>query len=252
MIHTYLDFWWTNQTEVAGVSWRKLLDENRYIPSTWLNGGCMYFIAIITIVLKINIFQGVIKCFFYSFCDISKTVYLCDQKLLIQKNFNPWRAGPSYLGLTMSMSWLLMPWLLRRQDIITHGIVYIEYVHSCPTWGRISTTRVMSMWRNDMKSKYMFLCVLEKCARNGLILSSDGLAALPPAHQKSGLEILVKLQLYLVGLVQQIHIKWSCCSFRMWPAFMLTLHTIHGKLPPRAHATEWHWQLTPKWKFHRG
>ena len=35
--------------------------------------------------------------------------------------------GPSFLGLTRSVSWLLMPWLpLRRQDISSHDIDYVE------------------------------------------------------------------------------------------------------------------------------
>ena len=33
---------------------------------------------------------------------------------------------------------------------------------SCLAWGRISTTCVLSMWRNDMKCKYMFLFLLKK------------------------------------------------------------------------------------------
>ena len=34
--------------------------------------------------------------------------------------------GPSYLGLTRSISWLLIPSSLRRQDINTHDIDYVE------------------------------------------------------------------------------------------------------------------------------
>ena len=39
--------------------------------------------------------------------------------------------GPSYLGLTRSISWLLMAWCpgsLRCQDISSHDIDYVEYV----------------------------------------------------------------------------------------------------------------------------
>ena len=38
---------------------------------------------------------------------------------------------------------------LRRQDI-THEIDYAEWISSCLTWGRISTTCVRSVWRNDI------------------------------------------------------------------------------------------------------
>ena len=43
------------------------------------------------------------------------------------------------------------PGSLRRQDISSHDIYFVEYVGSCLTWGRISTTCVVSMWRNDTK-----------------------------------------------------------------------------------------------------
>ena len=32
---------------------------------------------------------------------------------------------------------------LRRQDLSIHDIVYVEWVTTCLTWGRISTTCVM-------------------------------------------------------------------------------------------------------------
>ena len=57
--------------------------------------------------------------------------------------------GPSYLGLTRSVS-------LRRQDISSHDIDYIEYVGRYLIWGRILSTCVISMWRNDIKYKYMY------------------------------------------------------------------------------------------------
>ena len=38
--------------------------------------------------------------------------------------------GPSYLRLTRSISWLLMPWLLTLQDISSHDIDYIEIFRS--------------------------------------------------------------------------------------------------------------------------
>ena len=37
-------------------------------------------------------------------------------------------------------------------------------------WGRISTTCVMLIWRNDIKCKYMFLVPLKNLACEGLIL----------------------------------------------------------------------------------
>ena len=44
----------------------------------------------------------------------------------------------------------------RRQDISSHDIDYVEYVDPSPTWGSGLSISVKSMWRNDMKYKYMF------------------------------------------------------------------------------------------------
>ena len=77
--------------------------------------------------------------------------------------------GPSYLGLTRSISWLLMPWFLRRQDISSHDIDYIEYVGPSLTWGSVQSTCVKSMWRNDIKCKYMFMLPQKQFARKGLM-----------------------------------------------------------------------------------
>ena len=54
--------------------------------------------------------------------------------------------GPHYLGLTRSISWLLM-----HADINSHDIDFVVWVGSCLFWGRISTTCIVLMWRNDTK-----------------------------------------------------------------------------------------------------
>ena len=61
---------------------------------------------------------------------------------------------------------------LRRQDISSHDIEYIEYVGHSLTWGRILSTGVISMWRNDIKCKYIFLFTLKNLARKGFIRSN--------------------------------------------------------------------------------
>ena len=76
--------------------------------------------------------------------------------------------GPSYLGLTRSISWLLMPGSFRRQDISSHDIDYVEYAGPNLTWGRILRTCVISVWSNDIKYKYMFMLSLKNAARKGL------------------------------------------------------------------------------------
>ena len=48
------------------------------------------------------------------------------------------------------------PGSLRRQDISSHDIDYIEYVGPL-TWRSVLRTCVKSMWRNDIKCKYEFM-----------------------------------------------------------------------------------------------
>ena len=76
--------------------------------------------------------------------------------------------GPSYLGLGQYLGcWCLSS--LRRQDISSHDIDFVEYVSPGLTWERILCTCAMSMWSNDIKCKYMFMFPLKKLARKGLI-----------------------------------------------------------------------------------
>ena len=75
---------------------------------------------------------------------------------------NVW--GPN---LTRSISWLLMPWLLASPEH-QQPWYWLEQVGPCLTWERTSNTCVISMWRNDMKCKYMFMFALKKLAYKGL------------------------------------------------------------------------------------
>ena len=80
--------------------------------------------------------------------------------------------GPSYFRLTRSVSWLLMPWLLMSPEHQQpwYWLCRIGRFFSCLVWGRISTTCVISMWRNDTKCKYMFMFPLKNLSRKGLIM----------------------------------------------------------------------------------
>ena len=75
----------------------------------------------------------------------------------------------SLLGVTGSISLLLMTWLLTSPDISSHDIAYVEYVGPGRTWGRILGTCFISMWRNDIKCKCMFMFPLQNLARKELI-----------------------------------------------------------------------------------
>ena len=63
-----------------------------------------------------------------------------------------------------------MPWLLTSPGHHSHDIDNIEYVGPSLTWGRILSTCVKSMWRNDIKCKYMFMFPLKNLAHKGLII----------------------------------------------------------------------------------
>ena len=58
---------------------------------------------------------------------------------------------------------------LRRQDISSHDIDYVEYAGLGVTWGRILSTCVILMWNNDIKCKYMFIFSLKNLAHKVLI-----------------------------------------------------------------------------------
>ena len=76
--------------------------------------------------------------------------------------------GPSYLGLTRSLSWLLMPWLLTSPGHQQPWYWLCRIGKSLSYCGRIPTTCVISMWSNDIKCKYMFLFPLKNLACKGL------------------------------------------------------------------------------------
>ena len=76
---------------------------------------------------------------------------------------------PSSLGFTWSISWLLMPGSLRRQDIINNDINnYVELINSRLTCGAVLTVCVDRLWRNYINCKFMFMFLLAKLARKWL------------------------------------------------------------------------------------
>ena len=76
--------------------------------------------------------------------------------------------GPNYLGLTRSISWLLVspghqqPWYCLCK--ICRSLSYPR--KDFKPWD--SSTWVLSMWRNDIKCKYLFMFPLQNLARKGL------------------------------------------------------------------------------------
>ena len=74
--------------------------------------------------------------------------------------------GPSHLGLTSSISSLLMPWLLPGHQQQWYWLCEIS--KSGLIQGRISITFDISVWRNDIKCKLMFKFPLKNLARKEL------------------------------------------------------------------------------------
>ena len=123
--------------------------------SQWRGALMSSLICAWTITFKFtNIIQG---CFIGTWTIIK---YKFPQPKCVWVNISV--RGPSYLGLTRSISWLLIPGSLRRQDISRQDIDKVKYVGPGFTWERILSTCVISMWSNDIKCKYMFHVPPEK------------------------------------------------------------------------------------------
>ena len=71
-----------------------------------------------------------------------------------------------YPGLTRSISWLLMPCLLALPGLQQpwYRLLKLGTVGPRLTRGRISTTCVVLVWRNDRYCKYLFMFLLKNLA----------------------------------------------------------------------------------------
>ena len=72
--------------------------------------------------------------------------------------------GPSYSKSTQHYLCCCCPVSLRHQDISTHEFDYVELLRSYISWGRVSTTCVMSLWRNDINCSYNLIFTMKKLA----------------------------------------------------------------------------------------
>ena len=72
-------------------------------------------------------------------------------------SLNVW--APSYLGLTRSISWLLMPWLLASPG---HQRPWYRLfkIGPCLLRGSFFTSSLISVWRINTICKYMFILLL--------------------------------------------------------------------------------------------
>ena len=131
----------------------------------------------------------------------------------------------SYLGLTRSISWLLMPWLLTRQDISSHDIDYVEKVGSCFIWGKISNTCVVSMWRNDTKCKYMLMFPLKNLACRGLS------------------RMFAQMHSRFVTVLTWSNVSPNCCILYHWAVSTPSFHLVACWRISSTHAA-WLWYIS--------
>ena len=144
---------------------------------------------------------------FWNFAQTMAVMLLCSVqnfKMMHQFKWMLWMMGFSSWDLSLQ-GWIdsvqhsqyhgcWCPGDFRRQDINTHGIDYVQQLSSCLTWGRISTTCALSMWRKDMKCKYVFWFPLKNLAHKGLRWVSYieiSYTAKPPRTQRIQLCLLV-------------------------------------------------------------
>ena len=80
---------------------------------------------------------------------------------------NVW--GPSYIGLTRSISWLLMPWLLKSPGHQQPWYWLYRISRFLSYLRKDFNTCVIPIWRNDTKCKYMFMFPLKNLACKGFI-----------------------------------------------------------------------------------
>ena len=77
--------------------------------------------------------------------------------------------GPRYLGLTRSISWLLMHWLFTSPG---HQQPWYWLWKPCRSWSYLNKDFKylchISMWSNGIKCKYMFMFCLKNVARKEL------------------------------------------------------------------------------------
>ena len=86
---------------------------------------------------------------------------------------------------------------LRRQDISSHDIDYVEYMSPVLTCGGILSTCVKSMWSNDIKCEYMFMFPQKNLARKGLKL---WVVMMPNLMSLVALQFVVTLQVVIMTI----------------------------------------------------
>ena len=78
------------------------------------------------------------------------------------------------MSVLLGISWLLMPWILSSPGHQQPWYWLYRICRSSLTWGSLLSTCIKSMWRDDLRYKYMFMFPQKSLACEGLrILSSS-------------------------------------------------------------------------------
>ena len=101
--------------------------------------------------------------------NVSERTYTCIHILCncLTRNVR----GPSYLSLTRSISWLLMPWLLTSPGPQQPWYWLYRICRSFTYSRKCFKYLCQIMWRNDIKCKYIFMFPQKNLARKGLTLT---------------------------------------------------------------------------------
>ena len=140
--------------------------------------------------------------------------------------------GPSYLGLTRSISWLLMPWLLTSPE------------HQQPWYWLCRICRLLSYLRKDFNymprinvdkwhKMYMFMFPLTNLARKGLTFQNFWTEtawtnAIQQQISNSKPQINSKLVLSIVIRLQDIRLFQIPSLHHFWCCVMYLCHKMHG------------------------
>ena len=91
----------------------------------------------------------------------------CGDKTVVRSSYL--HNGISYTGKMTSLYWFSpLASCVARTSASKVDVYYLEEVSPCLPRGRISTTSVMSVWRNDVNCRYMFMFFIKHSACKGL------------------------------------------------------------------------------------
>ena len=135
------------------------------------------------------------------------------------------------------------PGSLRHQDIRSHDIDYIKYVGPYLVSGRILSTCVISMWRNDIKCKDMFMFTLKNLGRKGLIVQSIMWAHIITLHMQIFQWTMIIMSYKERSTYPFKFLKVLLCNgWKLWATIILMMWIQKSIHKPNPHNTTHGWQ----------